>query len=91
MDRYYGAASATPAAVFGVLMCNAQKHLGKIRKDKGGLAHYFETQISDIAQILSRAGGYPRTLTLEEQGVFALGFYQDRNRPSAKEAAEPEA
>ena len=81
VDRYYGSASATPASVFGVLMRNAQNHLGKIRKTKGGLAYFFDQQIGEIARHLNEAGGFPRTLTLEEQGVFALGFYQERNRP----------
>lgn len=84
VDRYYGAASATPASVFGVLMRNAQNHLGKLRKTKGGLAYYFEQQIGSIAAQLNAAQGFPRTLTLEEQGIFALGFYQERNRPSKK-------
>lgn len=83
VDRYYGAASATPAAVFGVLMRNAQNHLGKLRKTKGGLAYYFDQQIGQIADQLGTAG-FPRTLTLEEQGLFALGFYQQKNRPSDK-------
>lgn len=93
VDRYYGAASATPASVFGVLMRNAQNHLGKIRKTKGGLAYYFDQQIAEIARHLNESGGFPRTLTMEEQGVFALGFYQERNRPSQKkgDAAEDAA
>jgi len=88
VDRYYGAASATPASVFGVLMRNAQNHLGKIRKTKGGLAYYFDKQIGEIAGLLDPATGFPRTLTMEEQGLFALGFYQERNRPSSKKENE---
>lgn len=89
VDRYYGAASATPASVFGVLMRNAQNHLGKIRKTKGGLAYYFDQQIAEIARHLDSARGFPRTLTLEEQGLFALGFYQERNRPKKGEGMPP--
>src|SRR5690625_871345 len=33
-DRYYGAASATPASVFPILLRNAQNHLAKLRKEK---------------------------------------------------------
>ncbi len=91
VDRYYGAASATPASIFGVLMRNVQNHLGKLRKEKGGLAYYFDQEIAGIVHHLNTSGGFPRTLTLEEQGVFALGFYQERNRPkkAAKAIAAP--
>jgi CRISPR-associated protein Csd1 len=81
VDRYYGAASATPASVFGVLMRNAQHHLGKLRKTESGLAYYFEQKIAEIARTLDSAEGFPRTLTMQEQGLFALGFYQERHRP----------
>jgi len=89
VDRYYGAASATPAAVFGVLMRNVQNHLGKLRKSQNdrGLAVFFDKQIGEISSHLGR-DGFPRTLTLEEQGLFALGFYQQKNRPVKKEAAD---
>ena len=31
-DRYYGAASATPATIFPMLLRNAQNHLAKLRR-----------------------------------------------------------
>lgn len=71
VQRYYAAASTTPALVFGRLLRTAQSHLGKL---KPGLAHWFEQQ---IAEICARLGGQmPRTLDLEEQSLFALGYYQ---------------
>jgi CRISPR-associated protein Csd1 len=39
-DRYYGAASATPAAILPLLLRNANHHLARLRKDgRGGLVH----------------------------------------------------
>ncbi len=89
VDRFYGSASATPASVFGVLFRKAQAHQGKLRKEKPGLHHYFEQQLGEI---ISHLTGFPRTLTLEEQGLFAIGFYQQKYRPrkSEDEAAESE-
>ena len=66
IDRFYGSASAAPATVFGTLMRSAQPHLGKLRKTKPGLHYYFEQQ---LAEITSHLDGFPRTLTMEEQGL----------------------
>ena len=72
-DRYYGAASATPASIFPVLLRNAQNHLGKLRKDKAGLAVNLEKEIGQIIDALPPQ--FPRTLPIEEQGRFAIGYY----------------
>lgn len=71
VQRYYTAASQTPGLILGRLAANAKNHLGKL---DGGLAHWFEDQ---IAGVMSRIGdAAPRTLSLEEQSLFALGYYQ---------------
>ena len=71
VQRYYAAASATPALVFGRLVRTAQAHLGKL---PDGLAHWYEGRLSEVA---NRIGdNVPRTLDLEEQSLFALGYYQ---------------
>jgi CRISPR-associated protein Csd1 len=72
-DRYYGAASATPASIFPVLLRNAQHHLARLRKDKPGLAVNLEKELS---QIIDRLGTqFPRSLRIEAQGQFAIGYY----------------
>lgn len=77
-DRYYGAASATPASVFPVLLRNLKHHLGKIRKDKPGLAVKLERQIGEVIDLLTV--GMPKSLRIEAQGRFAIGYYhQNRN------------
>ena len=72
-DRYYGAASATPASVFPVLLRNTQNHLGKLRKDKPGLSVNLEKDIREIVDGLSEQ--FPRSLRIEDQGRFAIGYY----------------
>jgi CRISPR-associated protein Csd1 len=71
-DRYYGAASATPANVFPVLLRNAQHHLSRLRKDKPGLAVTIE---KDIGETIALLDGFPRSLRIEAQGQFAIGYY----------------
>lgn len=75
-DRYYGSASATPAHIFPVLLRNTQNHLGKIRKDKPGLAINREKVIGGIVNSLGSS--FPKSLRMESQGEFALGYYQQR-------------
>ena len=88
-DRYYGAASATPASVFPVLLRNTQNHLGKLRKDKPGFAFNLEKDIAEIVGGLSEH--FPRSLRIEAQGQFAIGYYhqsQSRFRKAADDTTD---
>ncbi len=71
VQRYYAAASATPALVLGRLVRGGQFHLNKLDP---GLAHWYEEKLGSINVALR--DNYPVTLTLEEQSLFALGYYQ---------------
>ena len=90
-DRYFGAASATPASVFPVLLRGAQNHLGKLRKDVKKL--WVEREIvQEIEEISDHIGiEYPRSLRLEAQGRFFLGYYHQRRTYSTKPSTAPEA
>lgn len=81
-DRYYGAASATPAYIFPVLLRNTQNHLGKIRKNKPGLAVNREKIVGEVIDSLGTS--FPKSLRMEAQGQFALGYYQQRQAFFAK-------
>ncbi|TXN40545.1 type I-C CRISPR-associated protein Cas8c/Csd1 [Methylobacterium sp. WL30] len=91
-DRYFGAASATPAGVFPLLLRGAQNHMGKLRKErKDG---WIEREIAEIVERLPPA--LPRSLKLEAQGRFAIGYYHQRQaqfagRPTLQAAVEAEA
>ena len=74
MDRFYGRASTAPALVFGPLLTLAQNHLGGIKND--GQRVNLDRELSEI---IGRLGSdLPRTLTLEEQGRFAIGYYHQK-------------
>jgi CRISPR-associated protein Csd1 len=72
-DRYYGAASATPASVFPMLMRNARHHLSRLRKDKPGLAVNLEKEVGAIVDPLGST--FPKSLHMDAQGHFAIGYY----------------
>lgn len=84
-DRYYGAASATPASIFPVLVRNAQHHLSRLRKDKPGAAVNLEKQINEIVDKLPPS--FPKSLRIEAQGRFAIGYYhQNKARFGGQES-----
>ncbi|HEU4458748.1 MAG TPA: type I-C CRISPR-associated protein Cas8c/Csd1 [Methylibium sp.] len=71
-DRYYGAASTTPVAVFPTLLRLKNAHLKKLHE---GQVVNFEKLIGEILAPLT---DFPRHLALPDQGRFALGYYQQR-------------
>ncbi|MFT4247029.1 MAG: type I-C CRISPR-associated protein Cas8c/Csd1 [Pseudomonas sp.] len=85
-DRYYGAASATPASIYPVLLRNAQNHLGKLRKEKAGLAVTLEKEIGQIVDALPPS--FPRSLPIEAQGRFAIGYYHQTQARFARGTAQ---
>lgn len=88
-DRYYGAASATPAAIFPVLLRNTQNHLGKLRKERPGQAVTLEREIRDIVEGLPDR--FPRSLKIEGQGSFAIGYYHQSHTHFTKRDAAGDA
>jgi CRISPR-associated protein Csd1 len=74
-DRFYGSASTTPAVVFGRLISLSMHHASKARDD--GRARFAERVKGAIMARLP-AERFPRTLRLEDQGLFAVGYYHQR-------------
>ena len=76
-DRFFASASATPASVFPILERSASNHIASLRKgDKGGLARWFEKEIDSIFSGVDST--FPRSLRLEDQGRFAIGYHHQR-------------
>lgn len=78
VDRYYGTASSAPALVFGRLLDGAQKHLAKLHRDKPGAYTGLDGRLREILSGIDGTAGFPKTLTLRDQGLFALGYYHER-------------
>ncbi len=71
-DRYYGAASSTPVAVFTTLLRLKNSHLKKLSV---GRSVWFEKLLGEV---LGAVDDFPKHLTLQDQGRFALGYYHQR-------------
>lgn len=74
-DRYYGSASSTPLTVFATLIKLSQHHLSKISKIKPNRAVYFNRELGEI---MNKIDKFPSHLNMEQQGLFAIGYYQKR-------------
>ncbi|WP_045770660.1 type I-C CRISPR-associated protein Cas8c/Csd1 [Xanthomonas albilineans] len=75
-DKYYGSASSTPMLVFPFLIKNFQNHLSKLRKMGEGEKRIAGAIDRDVAEIISHLKGpYPKSLDIEEQGFFSIGYY----------------
>lgn len=72
-DRFYGAASSTPVAVFSNLMKLKNHHLAKLENQ--GRRVNLERLIGEIMDGIT---DFPAHLSLSDQGRFAVGYYHQR-------------
>jgi CRISPR-associated protein Csd1 len=89
VDRYYGTASSVPYSVFPRLIAGCQNHLSKIRKDKPGFAVNLDKQLGGV--IASLPHSFPKQLTIEQQGQFAVGYYHQKQNFFTKKDSVPSA
>ena len=90
-DRYFNAACATPASVFPILLKLKNSHIRKLDKKRV----YFEQLLTELQGKIEVKEGqntaYPQRLSLEEQGMFILGYYhQVQKRYQKKEEKQDE-
>lgn len=84
-ERYFGTSSVSPSSVFPVLLRLNRHHLEKIKKSDRYAGHerYIEADMGGILtqfqpQVQGQPPQFPRNLNLQEQGRFAIGFYQQK-------------
>ena len=73
-DKYFNAFCATPRKIFPILNKLSQHHLKKL---EGGPKVYYEKILGELMTKID-PGSIPKTLPLEEQGMFVLGYYHQR-------------
>ena len=79
-DRFYSTASSSPRTVFPQLLRLAQHHLSKAKS--GGWYSML------IEEILKEVDEFPAYLNLENQGMFALGYYHQKKDLYTKKEKE---
>jgi len=82
VDRYFAGASAAPRAVFVRLLKGARHHAKKAKDEPQtrGTAQWLEHELDQIAFPFDpKHNGFPAFLSLEEQGLFVLGYHHQRH------------
>lgn len=86
-DRYFTSACASPASVFPVLLRLSQHHIAKAE-----FGYTSDRRIQEILGLLDvEKNPIPARLTLDEQGIFVLGYYHQRAAFYVKNNASAEA
>lgn len=75
-DKFYSSASSTPRIVFPSLLDLFLKHIKKLSSDNPKLAHARKCLVTNLLDDIDSDKGFPSHLSLEERGLFALGYYQ---------------
>ncbi|TPW32174.1 type I-C CRISPR-associated protein Cas8c/Csd1 [Martelella alba] len=79
-DKFYGSASAQPRKAFALLESGSANHLSKIGKQKPGYKVNLEKTVAAIMEQMSPDNDpFPASLNAEEQALFGLGYYHQRN------------
>ncbi len=75
-DRYFNSACAAPASVFPILLKLKNSHIRKLETGKRIFYEKMLTGLQGMVEIENEQFiAFPRRLSLEEQGMFILGYY----------------
>lgn len=89
-DRYFNSACATPAMIFPILFKLKNSHIRKMNNP--GREIYYEKMLIELQGKLSledsQIAACPKRLSLEEQGMFILGYYHQTQKRYEKKAKE---
>jgi CRISPR-associated protein Csd1 len=95
VERFFGSAILSPRSVLPTLLKLNRNHISIIRGQKKGFAFNLDAELDNLLDLITADGDvapdFPATLTLAEQGRFALGFYHQRadyRRVSAEKKLE---
>lgn len=86
-DRYFSSASANPVAAFPRLLRLHAHHLAKLGTEKRGLKINREKLVQEICAHIT---AFPAHLPLDEQGLFFIGYYHQRQAFFTSKTADNE-
>lgn len=75
-SRYFTNASTTPASTFPVILRLSQHHIRKMPLEREGDKNFFDGLIGRLMEKIHEP--IPAHLNLQEQGIFYLGYYHQR-------------
>lgn len=72
-ERFYGAACTSPVTVYPNLLRLKNHHLAKL-ENKGRVVNFEQL----LGEIMDKLKDFPAHLNMHEQGLFAIGYYHQR-------------
>lgn len=85
-DKYFTSAGSTPAVVFPLLIDLAQKHMRKLKSTKPGFCVNREKELSALFAEIQ--GEFPARMTMQEKGLFQIGYYHQTQANYSKNKEE---
>lgn len=80
-DKFYGAAVSQPRKIFPLLDKGSKSHLSKVGRDRRGYQVNLEKAVAEIFNAMTPGDDpFPSHLPDRQQGLFALGYYHQRNK-----------
>ena len=77
-DRFFSSACATPSVAFPTLLKLKNSHMKVIMRNKPGMGVKLEKQVTELMSRLETE--FPTHLSLDQQGVFLLGYYHQTQK-----------
>lgn len=79
--KFFDAASKSPGNIMPGILKNMNNHLTKIFRAKSGLSIWCQKLVGEVLNILpaDREKAFPKALDFQDQGLFTLGYYHQRD------------
>lgn len=90
VSKLYSAFSSTPKIVFPHVIQQARIYLSQFNTEEYGILVWFDKQITEIMNKIDEQNGIPARLSLDEQGLFALGYYHQKAKFYKKKEGDTE-
>lgn len=88
-DSYFNTACANPGIAFPQILKLSEHHLKKLKRDKPGYAISFKKQVQGLMDMLDSSDNpFPAYFPLNDQGLFILGYNQQRQAFFTKKEEE---
>ena len=84
-EKYFTYAMTSPLSAFGQLFNLNSKHFTKLKSEKPGLAITLSKELEVLCRDID-INKFPQLFLLEEQGQFAIGYYQQKQEQSVRKS-----
>lgn len=85
-DTYFSSACSQPATIFPILMKLSRNHMRKLGKPA---FIYYDKLLTELNAGLNDR--YPKQLSLEDQGMFIVNYYQQKSELYTKKETKEKA